>query len=277
MVGRVCRLQAPGSGAPGAAILPRPLRQRRNSEESADADARPAVRSWPAGTARHADPGHHALHDQRARCGPHRSQDPPRDDTLPRRDRRVGLGLRHQPRVHERTRGVLADEVRLAGPGTAAQSDAAVQDEHRRARHPLRPPALAGPGRHAAGADARVAWLHLRVHQGHRPADRPGSTRRAGERRLSRRRHLAAGVRLLRAARRARLQPRAHGRHHRHAHGAPRLHPLRHPGRRLGRHHQPASSRSRTRRTSPGCTSTSAPPRAPPGDEPERRCASRRS
>ena len=44
----------------------------------------------------------------------------------------------------------------------------------RRPRHPLHPPAIEPCRRHAAGHDARLAGLDLRVHEDHRPAHRAG-------------------------------------------------------------------------------------------------------
>ena len=56
----------------------------------------------------------------------------------------AGVGLRHQPRLPEDPGRLLARQVRLAGAGTAAEPVRAVQDQHRRARHPLHPSALEG-------------------------------------------------------------------------------------------------------------------------------------
>ena len=106
-------------------------------------------------------------------------------------------------------------------------------------RHPLHPPALARAGRAAADHHPRLARVHRRVHEDHRPADRPRRPRRAGRGCVPRRGAVHARLRVLGQAAGAGVRSRADRRGGGRAHGAAGLRALRHPGRRLGLDRQP--------------------------------------
>ena len=129
---------------------------------------------------------------------------------------------------------VLGHRLRLAQGGSEAQRPAAVHDHDRRPRHPLHPRPLASSERPAADHDARLAGLGVRAAQDRRPAHRSHGSWRARGGRLRPRSALDARLRLLRQADGHRLGPRPHRASLGGADEAPRLHPLRRPGRRLG-------------------------------------------
>ena len=108
---------------------------------------------------------------------------------------------------------LLAGRLRLARTGADAEPLRPVQDDDRRARRPLHPPALAARGRAAADHHARLARLLHGVPQDDRAADRPDRARRRRGRRVPRRRAVHPRLRLLGQAARPRLQPRADGQH----------------------------------------------------------------
>src|SRR5262249_58939837 len=135
----------------------------------------------------------------------------PGPHALPRPDRGNRLGPRRGPRLPERTGRLLAGQVRLAGPGAEAERATPVRDRGRRPGDPLRPPALEGEERFAAGPGPRLAGVVRRVSKDHRAAHRSGGARRQGGGRLSRRVSLAARLRLLGKDARARLELAAHG------------------------------------------------------------------
>ncbi|CAA9543748.1 MAG: Epoxide hydrolase, partial [uncultured Thermomicrobiales bacterium] len=132
-------------------------------------------------------------------------------------------------------RAPLGDRLRLAEGGGAAAGPAAVRHRDRRARHPLHPRPLAGAERPAADRHPRLARLGHRAAEDHRPPHRPHRARRERGGRVRRRHPFHARLRLLRQADHDRLGPRAHGPRLGGADAAPRLRPLRRPGRRLGR------------------------------------------
>ena len=117
----------------------------------------------------------------------------------------------------------------------APQRASPVPHRDRRARHPLPPRPLAPRRRAAAGHHPRLAGLDRRVPQGHRAAHRPDRPRR--RRRPTRSTSSCPslpGFGFSDKPDRARLGRRAHRRRVGDADGAPRLRPLRRPGRRLG-------------------------------------------
>ena len=81
---------------------------------------------------------------------------------------------------------LLGGRLRLAGREAATQPLRPVHHQPRRARHPLRPHALAPPRGAAAGDHARLAGVDRRVPQGHRAPDQPHRPRRERGRRLPR-------------------------------------------------------------------------------------------
>ena len=132
----------------------------------------------------------------------------------------------------ERTTTGAAVEARLNGFEQYRTRD-------RRPRHPLPARPLAACGCAADRHHAWLAGLRDRVPRDHRAFDRSDRAWRRGAGRVPRRRAVAAGLRVLRQARRAGLGFRAHRQGLGRADGPARLHPLRRPGRRLGRrgHH----------------------------------------
>ena len=87
----------------------------------------------------------------------------------------------------------------------------------------------------AAHRHARLARLDHRAAEDHRSAHQSHRIWRQRSGRLPRGDSVDAGLRVLRQADEHRLGPRAHGPRLGRADEAPRLHPLRRPGRRLGR------------------------------------------
>ena len=104
-------------------------------------------------------------------------------------------------------------------------------------RHSLHPRPLSSPECAAGDHHARLAGLGVRAAQDHRSAHRSDRARRPRRGRLRRRHPVDAGLRLLRQADGHRLGPRPHRASLGGADEAPRVHPLRRPGRRLGRPH----------------------------------------
>ena len=131
-------------------------------------------------------------------------------------------------------RALLGDGLRLAQVRGEAERPAAVHDRDRRAGHPLHPRPLEARRRVAAHRHARMARLDHRAAEDHRPA-RPTRRHTAGPRRTpSTGDPVDAGLRVLGQADGHRLGARAHRPSLGGADAAPRLHPLRRPGRRLG-------------------------------------------
>ena len=141
--------------------------------------------------------GDRAVSNQRRRLNAQGSEGTTRQDAFPERDRELGLGLRNQSRLPQGARHLLADDLQLARAGAPAQSTSAVHDHDRRRPHSLRPSAIVESERDAAGDDSWLARVVLRVHESHRPADGADEVRRQRQRRVSRRRPVTAGLRLL--------------------------------------------------------------------------------
>ena len=131
-------------------------------------------------------------------------------------------------------RALLGDGLRLAQVRGEAERPAAVHHRDRRAGHPLHPRSLEARRRAAAHRQSRMARLDHRAAEDHRSAHRSHGTRRERSGRLPRGDSVDAGLRVLGQADEHRLGPRAHGPSLGRADEAPRLHPLRRPGRRLG-------------------------------------------
>ena len=131
-------------------------------------------------------------------------------------------------------RALLGHRLRLAKGGGEAERSPAVHDDDRRAGHSLHPRPLAPPERAAGDHHARLAGLGVRAAEGDRAADRSDRPRRPGGGRLRRRHPFDAGLRLLRQADGHGLESRPHRASLGGADEAPRVHPLRRPGRRLG-------------------------------------------
>ena len=133
-----------------------------------------------------------------------------------------------------------------------AERAAAVHDRDRRRRHPLHPRPVAARGRAAAGHDARLARLGRRAARDRRPAHRPDGARRRRRGRVPPRPAVAARLRPLGRAERARLGRGPHRSRLGGADEAPRLHPLRRPGRRRrgrrDRRDEPPGARGAARR-----------------------------
>ena len=133
------------------------------------------------------------------------------------------------------SRAVLGDRLRLAQVRGEAERPAALHHRDRRARHPFHPRPL--PARRCAAADrhARVARLGHRAAEDHRAAHQPRGARRERRGSVPPGDSLAARSRILRQADRHRLGSRPHRTGLGRADEAPRLHPVRGAGRRLGR------------------------------------------
>ena len=154
----------------------------------------------------------------------------------------------HKELVDDRTQGVqsatirkLADywasALRLAQLRGETERAAAVQDRDRRSRHSLHPREVAAPGRVATDLDPWLARLGHRAARDRRSTHRPDRARRTGRGRVRPRAAVAARLRLLRRADRARLGSRPDRAGLGGADAPPRLHPLCRPGwrrRRLG-------------------------------------------
>ena len=130
---------------------------------------------------------HRAVRHRRAR---RRARGPARTPGARAHARRAGgrgMAARDEPGLPAAARRLLARRVRLAGPGAPAQPARAVQDHHRRPRHPLRAPPVGRARCVPADPDPRLAGDLRGVRQGHRAPDRPRRPRRARRRRLPRR------------------------------------------------------------------------------------------
>ena len=112
------------------------------------------------------------------RCGARGPARSPRPHTPPRGRAGRRLVAGHPARVRRGDPRLLGRRVRLAGDRGAPQPAPPVPHRDRRARHPLRPRAVAARGRAAARPDPRMAGLDRRVRQGDRAARRPGRPRR---------------------------------------------------------------------------------------------------
>ena len=132
------------------------------------------------------------------------------------------------------TRPLLDDRLRLAKVRGAPERAAAVQDQARRARHPLHPCGVETRERVAVDHDARLAGLDHRAARDHRPTHRPDRARRPRRGRVPPRAAVHPRLRLLRRADRARLGAHPHRPGVGAADAAPRLHALRRAGRRRG-------------------------------------------
>ena len=155
------------------------------------------------------------------------------------------LAARDEPGLPAAAHRVLARRVRLAGAGAPAQRVRAVQDPHRRPRHPLRAPPVAGARCLPADPDPRLA-RHLRgVRQGDRAADRSGRPRGAGGGRVPRRGAVDPGLRLFGSPAASGLRARPHRRHLRRADGPVGIRAIHCAGRRPRRRHQPLAGRQR--------------------------------
>src|SRR5439155_11225413 len=108
-----------------------------------------------------------------------------------------GLGIRDRPPLPPRAGGVLADRLRLAGPGAYPQPVLPVPGPPGGRRPALHPPTRGRAGPAAAADLARLAQLGPGVPQADPAADRPRSLRRRPSRRFHRRGAFAAGLRLL--------------------------------------------------------------------------------
>ena len=128
----------------------------------------------------------------------------------------------------------LGRGIRLAEGGSEAQCPAAIRHDHRWCGRSLHPRPLASSERVAPDHDPRLARLGLRAAQDRRPADRSHGLRWTRGRRLRSRHALDSRLRLLRQAEGPRMESRSHRTSVGRADEAPRLHPLRRPGRRLG-------------------------------------------
>jgi hypothetical protein len=164
-----------------------------------------------------------------------------------RRDTMAHHGVRRRPLPRRATGDrsctgpLLDDQVRVAQVRGEAERTAAVQNRDRRRRHPLHPRALPARRGAAADHDARLARLHRRAARDGRAAHRPHHARRPRPGRVRPRAAVDSRLRLLEPADRARLGDEPHRTRLGGAHAAPRLHPLRPPGRRRrrGHHRQP--------------------------------------
>ena len=131
-------------------------------------------------------------------------------------------------------RAPLGDGLRLGPVRSETERPAELHDRDRRAGYPLHPRAFPAPGRAAADRHARMARLDHRAAEDHRAAHQPHGARRQRGGRVPPGDSLAAGLRVLRQADRHRLGPGPHRTGLGRADEAPRLHPVRGAGRRLG-------------------------------------------
>ncbi|CAA9378651.1 MAG: Epoxide hydrolase, partial [uncultured Gemmatimonadetes bacterium] len=174
-----------------------------------------------------------------SRGGAHRPSAAPGRHALarPRNRRRPVAG--RAARQPAGARALLGHGLRLAPRGGEAQRAPAVRHEDRRRGHPLHPRQIAPPRRDAADRHARLAGLRVRADQAHRAAHRSHALRRAGGGRVPRGDPVAARLRLLGAAGGGGVGVGPHRPRVGRADEAPRLHPLRRAGRRLGRERRP--------------------------------------
>ena len=132
-------------------------------------------------------------------------------------------------------RALLGDRLRLAQVRGETERPAELHHRDRRAGHPFHSRPLPARGRAAADRHPRVARLDHRAAEDHRAAHRSHGARRERIRRLPSGDSLAAGPRVLRQADDHRLGSRPHRTRLGRADEAARIHPVRRPGRRLGR------------------------------------------
>ena len=125
--------------------------------------------------------------------------------------------------------------LRLGQVRGEAERPAELHDRDRRAGHPFHSRPLPARGRAAADRHARVAWLDHRAAEDHRAAHQSHRARRERIGRVPSGDSLAAGLRVLRQADHHRVGSRPHRTCLGRADEAPRIHPVRRPGRRLGR------------------------------------------
>ena len=207
------------------------------------------------------------------------------------RRRIVAARLPHKELVDDRSQGVqlatiealqalLGERVRLPARRAAAERAAAVHDRDRRPRHPLRPRALAARGCAAADRHPRLARLGDRAARYRRAADRPDRPWRNGRGCVPPRDPVAAWLRLLGRAGRARLVHRPHCAGVGGADAPPRLRPLRRPGRRPGssrhRRHGPPGTRGADRRSPEPAQERAGKHKRPPCTVRRGTCGSRR-
>jgi hypothetical protein len=131
------------------------------------------------------------------------------------------------------------DGLRLAQPRSQAERPAPVHDRARRPRHPLPPRPLPPCRRPAADRHPRLAGLDHRAAEAHRAPHRPHRPRWQRGRRLRCGDPLPARSRVLGQADHHRLGPDPDRACLGRADGPPWLHPVRGPGRRLGRGRDP--------------------------------------
>ncbi len=160
------------------------------------------------------------------------------------RDRR-GLVSGCPARLHPRHLRLLANELRLETVRDAAQRDPAVPHNDRRPRDPLPARALPTRRRVTSVADARLAGIRRRVHEGDRSARGSGPPRRRPLRCVRRRLPLTSRVRVQRSARRARVGDGPDRRRVGGTDGSARLLPLRGAWRGLGRERDDAAGQHR--------------------------------
>ena len=132
-------------------------------------------------------------------------------------------------------RALLGDRLRLAQVRGEAERPAELHDRDRRAGHSFHPRPLPARGCAAADRHARVARLDHRAAEDHRAAHQSHRAWRERGGRVPSGDSLAAGLRVLRQAGHHRLGSRPHRACLGRADEAPRIHPVRGAGRRLGR------------------------------------------
>ena len=131
------------------------------------------------------------------------------------------------------------DRLRLAQVRGETERPAELHHRDRRAGHPFHPRPLPARGRAAADRHARVARLDHRAAEDHRAAHQSHGAWRERVGRVPSGDPLAAGLRVLRQADHHRLGSRPHRACLGRADEAPRIHPVRGAGRRLGRGRHP--------------------------------------
>ncbi len=184
--------------------------------------------------------GHPAVH------GPDRQRGRPRRPAGPYFGHPLARARTGHRRLPGRTAGhdagpgpVLGGGLRLAPVRGPAERPAALHHRDRRARHPFPARPFPARGRAATDCHARVARLDHRAAEDHRAPHQPDGPRRECAGRVPPGDPLAAGSRVLGQADRHRLGPGPDRAGLGRADGAPRVHPVRGPGRRLGRGRHP--------------------------------------
>jgi hypothetical protein len=171
---------------------------------------------------------------ERAATGPGRSPQAPGGDEVAATGDGPGPSSGRPAGRDALTGPALADQVRLAQAGGAAERPAPVHHHDRRPGHPLPARALETRRRAADDHHARLAGLGPGDAEGDRAADRPDRPRRQRGRRVPSGHPVDAGLRLLRQADDRGLEPGPHGPRLADPDGPPRLRALRVAGRRLG-------------------------------------------